>query len=194
MHIVIDSIIRRMISDFFRKMFLTFSNFVCILRSSLFNQIISRIFFICNLFIIFLMIMIFRIFRSISLTIKIVNSQTCFVVLKLINLFAIIDLITDSKAICKSSCNFLIWIEDRFFAVVQSSSACFKVCCAASNCWRWASSLLLFKFHRTTRSYYAATRAFSNFRRYSLNEDTFLSLFSILSSRFDFLDKSWWWW
>jgi hypothetical protein len=94
-----DSIIRRMISDFFCREFLIFSDFVCILRSSLFNQIILRIFFICSLFIIFLMIMIFRTSRSTSSTIKIVNFRACFVVLRLIDLSATTDLIIDSKAI-----------------------------------------------------------------------------------------------
>jgi hypothetical protein len=88
MHVVIDSIIRRMISDFFCNEFLIFSNSICIFKSSLFSRIIFRIFFICNLFMIFLMIMIFRIFRSTSSIIKIVNFRTCFVVLKLIDLFA----------------------------------------------------------------------------------------------------------
>jgi hypothetical protein len=97
MRIVINSIIRRMISDFFCRKFLIFSNFVCILKSSLFSRIIFRIFFIYNLFIRFLMIMIFKIFRSTSSTIKIVNSRICFVVLKLIDLFATIDLITNSE-------------------------------------------------------------------------------------------------
>jgi hypothetical protein len=43
--------------------------------------------------------MIFKIFCSTSLTIKIVNFQAYFVVLKLINLSAIIDLIINSKTI-----------------------------------------------------------------------------------------------
>ncbi len=99
MRIVIDSIIRRMISDFFCKEFLIFSDFVCIIRSSLFNRVILRILFICSLFIIFLMIMIFKIFRSTSSTIKIVNSRACFVVLRLIDLSATIDLIIDSQSL-----------------------------------------------------------------------------------------------
>jgi hypothetical protein len=84
---------------FFLQRIFNFSDFVCIFRSSLFSRIILRIFFIYNLFIIFLMIMIFRIFRSTSSTIKIVNSRTCFVVLKLIDLSATIDLIIYSKTI-----------------------------------------------------------------------------------------------
>jgi hypothetical protein len=88
----------------------------------------------------------------------------------------------------------LIWIENHFFAVVQSLSACSEVCCATSNRWRWTSLLLLFELHWATWSYYAATRTFSNSRRYSLDEDTSLSSFSILSSRFNFSAKSWWWW
>jgi hypothetical protein len=67
---------------------------IVIVQSSYFSN-----FFICNVFIIFLMIMIFKIFRSTLSTIKIVNSRTCFIVLRLIDLFAIIDLITNSKTI-----------------------------------------------------------------------------------------------
>ncbi len=49
---------------------------------------------------------------------------------------------------------------------------------------------MLFELDRAKRSYYAATRASSNSRRYSLDEDTSLSSFLILSSRFDFSKKS----
>ncbi len=101
MRVIIDSIIRCMISNFFYNEFLIFSNFVCIFRSLLFNRVIFRIFFICNLFMIFMMIIIFKIFRSTSSTIRIVNSRVCFVVLRLIELFAIVDLITNSKTICR---------------------------------------------------------------------------------------------
>ncbi len=140
MRIVIDSIIRRMISDFFCKEFLIFSNFVCIFKSSLFNRVILRILFIYNLFIIFLMIMIFRIFRSTLSSIKIVNSRICFVVLKLIDLFATIDLITNSRTFRKVFVKLFDLNRESFFC------SCLIVVCMLWNMLCSVESLTMNEF------------------------------------------------
>ncbi len=87
--IVVDSIILRIVSDFFCRTFLLCSKFVWIRRSSFSSWIIFRTSFALIFFMMFLISTVFKASFFASSTIKIVNSLVCFVVFELIDFSAI---------------------------------------------------------------------------------------------------------
>jgi hypothetical protein len=83
--IVIETIILRIIFNYFCKTFLIFVDFVCIFNASFSSRIISRILSTRIFFIMFLIITSFNFSLFSSLTMLIVNSLICLIVFELKN-------------------------------------------------------------------------------------------------------------